>query len=115
MDETKDMLTRQIETEIQSLATMESGSEEKSTAIEGLTKLYKIKIEEIRTESEIKLKEEEIENQKRDRMIDRIFNVGVRAAEGIGFVAILVIVSYTEYKGGYFGSSMAKLVTKKIR
>lgn len=46
MDKTKEMLTRQIETEIEKLSTMEDGSQEKAETIEGINKLYKLKLED---------------------------------------------------------------------
>lgn len=63
MDQTKELLTRQIDTEIQSLATMEAGSEAKASAIEGLNKLYKLKLEEIKLENEQKLAEDRLDSE----------------------------------------------------
>jgi len=115
MDETRDLLTNELETEIQKLSMMESGSEEKSAAIDGIQKLYKVKIEDIRTEAEIQARLLELEAQKEERKIDRFFNGAMKAASGVGFLVTLIVVSYTEYKGGYFGSTIGKLMTKKIR
>ena len=56
-----DLLEKEIKTEIQNLSILETGSKEKSTAIDDLTKLYKLRIEE--------------ESRK-----DRFLRVGVEAA-----------------------------------
>lgn len=40
MDETKEMLKRQIDTDIQNLSTMEPGSDQKTKAVDDLVKLY---------------------------------------------------------------------------
>lgn len=59
MDNSTEMLERQIETEIQGLAIMEPGSEEKTKAIDDLTKLHKLKIDEAKVELERKAKKDE--------------------------------------------------------
>ena len=52
MDENsiKELLSEEIAEEIQALSTLVAGSKEKSTAIDDLTKLYKLSIEESRSE-----------------------------------------------------------------
>ena len=52
MDETKEMLKRQIDTDIQSLSTLESGSQEKASAVDDLTKLYGILNEDEKSKNE---------------------------------------------------------------
>lgn len=52
MSETKNLLEREIESQIQNLSVMESGSQEKASAVEDLTKLYKLKIEETKIDKE---------------------------------------------------------------
>lgn len=54
MDENsiKELLSEEIAEEIQALSTLEAGSKEKSTAIDDLTKLYKLRIEESKSEWE---------------------------------------------------------------
>lgn len=54
MDENsiKELLSEEIAEEIQALSTLVAGSKEKSTAIDDLTKLYKLSIEESRSEWE---------------------------------------------------------------
>ena len=60
MDQIKRQLDEEIEREIQDLSDLDAGSEEKSKAIDGVTKLYKLKLDEIEAET----KRQESENQK---------------------------------------------------
>lgn len=52
MVETKDLLEKEIESQIQSLSTMESGSQEKASAVDDVAKLYKLKLEEAKLDKE---------------------------------------------------------------
>ena len=86
-EEIRDLLGEEIKTEIRNLSTLEPGSKEKSTAIEDLAKLYRLRIEETRNEwdfnekyesrnSDIQLKKDQLEEQVKDRY----FRLGVEAA-----------------------------------
>lgn len=84
MEKIKRMLDEEIKTEIQELSKYETGSKEKSAAIEDLATLYRLKIEEnekedimIIQEFECKLKED----QKSEQIKDRYFRLGIAAAE----------------------------------
>ncbi len=68
MENIKDLLEETIKTEILKLSTLE-GSEEKSTAIEDLAKLYRLRIEETKNEKEFD-----------EKVKDRYFRLGVEAA-----------------------------------
>lgn len=81
MDETKDMLTKQIETEIQNLAVVTG--DEKSTAVDEVTKLYRLKIEEVKAEAEAEAKKAEL----RDQKIDRRIGHGLTAASIVSTLA----------------------------
>lgn len=59
MDNSTEMLERQIETEIESLATMDPGSDEKLRTVDGLTKLYKMKMDSVQLELDEKDKQED--------------------------------------------------------
>lgn len=52
MDNNTEMLNEEIGRRIKELVDLEAGSEEESRAIENLNKLYKLRIEEIRTQNE---------------------------------------------------------------
>lgn len=98
MDEIRDLLGEEIKDEIQNLSSLNVGSEAKSKAIEDVAKLYRLRIEEIKAETEktdaqkrveleqlkrddaIKSEELQRENQK----IDRLVNVGLQAGLMIG-------------------------------
>lgn len=67
MDQIKERLDEEIEQEIQELSEMEAGSEAKAKAIDGVTKLYRLKLDEVEAETrrrEIKA-QKEIEEAKR--------------------------------------------------
>lgn len=59
MDNSTEMLERQIETEIENLSTMEPGSDEKLRTVDNLTKLYKMKMDAIQFELDKKDKQED--------------------------------------------------------
>lgn len=113
MDNIKDLLGAEIESEFKKISSLQEGSKEKSTAIEDLTKLYKLRIEEIKTEAdfnekrerremervhndeELSIKErlELLELKKVDEQIkDRYFKLGVAAAE-----IILPLIFYSTW------------------
>ena len=86
-EEIRKLLEEEIKAEIRDLSTLESGSKEKSTAIEDLAKLYKLRIEETKNEwdftekyesrnSDIQFKKDQLEEQVKDRY----FRFGVEAA-----------------------------------
>lgn len=91
----KNLLSEEIAAEIQALSELSSGSKEKSTAIEDLTKLYKLRIEESKSEwdadekynrrvmeDEANARENEVKRiQLAEQVKDRYFRVGIAAAE----------------------------------
>lgn len=97
MDENsiKDLLSEEIAEEIQALSTLEAGSKEKSTAIEDLTKLYKLKIEENKSEweadekynrrvmeDESNMRDDELKQvQIAEQVKDRYFRLGIAAVD----------------------------------
>lgn len=86
-EEIRDLLGEEIKTEIRDLSTLEPGSKEKSTAIDDLAKLYRLRIEETKNEwdfnekydtreSDNILKKDQLEEQ----IKDRYFRLGLEAA-----------------------------------
>ena len=93
-EEIKNLLDEEIKAEISGLSTLLPGSKEKSTAIENLETLYRLKIDETKTEidldekrnrrgmddesaeRDIKLKQVQLEEQVKDRY----FRIGIEAA-----------------------------------
>ena len=87
MDEIRDLLGEEIKEEIQNLSTLEPGSKEKSTAIEDLAKLYRLRIEELKNDGDLSEKynsrecEEQLKkDQLNEQIKDRYFRLGVEAA-----------------------------------
>lgn len=87
-EEIKEMLGEEIKAGLSDLSSLETGSKEKSEAIDDLVKLYKLKIEESKAEMDY-LKEidehERSDQTKREQLSeqvkDRYFKLGVAAAE----------------------------------
>lgn len=107
MDEgIRKMLEEEIRTEIQRLSTLESGSKEKSTAIDDLVKLYKLNIEDVKGEWEFGEKYEARESEKQlkkdqldEQVKDRYFRLGLEAA---GIVLPLIFYAIWMTKGFRF-------------
>lgn len=92
---TKELLDEAIETEIDNLYQISLKPDEKSKVVDDLVKLYKLKIEEIKIESEIEEKNririsEDMnrtyemklkDNQLSEQVKDRYFRLGIAAAE----------------------------------
>ena len=81
------MLEEEIKLEIQSLASLQPGSDEKSTAIDDLAKLYKLNLDQTKAQweinekydchdSEVQLKKDQLTEQVKDRY----FRLGIEAA-----------------------------------
>lgn len=91
----EELLSEEIAAEIQALSGLNSGSKEKSTAIDDLTKLYKLRIEENKSiwdadekynrrvmEDEANARDDEVKRtQIAEQVRDRYFRVGIAAAE----------------------------------
>jgi len=90
-DTAKEMLERQIETEIQDLAVAEDGPGKKQK-IEGLKDLYEIKIEE-----------EEKKTSSRTKIIDSIVN-GVQVVGSLALAAGFTIAGFMFEETGTFTS-----------
>lgn len=82
------LLEEEIEYEIKNLTSIETGSPEFTAAIENLTKLYKLKIEEDKNSMEQKEKEQLRKSDKefkaaqlKESVMDRYFRLGMAGAE----------------------------------
>jgi hypothetical protein len=105
-EEIRDLLGEVIKTEIRNLSTLELGSKEKSTAIEDLAKLYRLRIEETRNEWDFNEKYESRDsdmqfkkNQLEEQVKDRYFRLGVEAA---GIILPLIFYGIWMRKGFKF-------------
>ena len=90
-----ELLNEEIADEIKALSELEAGSNEKSAAIEDLTKLYKLRIEENKSswdaddkynrrimDEKSNDKDDEIKQKQLEEQVkDRYFKVGIAAAE----------------------------------
>jgi len=89
-DKIHDLLDDAIESEIRNLPNLEQGSSEKSNAIDNLTQLYKLRIEEakidqasVESDRDIALKQKQLEDQAKERKI----NIGLQL--GLAFSSLL--------------------------
>lgn len=105
-EEIKSLLEEEIDTQIQELSSLQAGSKEKSSAIDDLTKLYKLKIEETKTkweinekydnrDSDVQLKKDQLAEQ----VMDRYFRLGIEAA---GIVLPLIFYAVWMKRGFKF-------------
>jgi hypothetical protein len=105
-EEIKDLLGKEIKSGIRNLSSLPSGSEEKSSAIEDLVKLYKLRIEETKNEWDFNEKYNAHENDKQfkkaqleEQVKDRYFRLGVEAA---GIILPLIFYGIWMRKGFKF-------------
>lgn len=113
-EEIKGLLEKEIKSEIENLNTLKAGSPEHSTAVESLTKLYKLKIEEDKSSMDYYEKKEsrntELDikrNQMDEAVKDRYFRLGIAAAElvlPLMFYGIWMKRGFTFEKEGTFTS-----------
>ena len=87
-EEIKNLLEKEIKNQIENLASLESGSQEHTTAVDSLTKLYKLKLEEDKNTYERldKIENREIDQESKTAQMaesvkDRYFRFGMAAAE----------------------------------
>ena len=105
-EEIKDLLGEVIKSGIRDLSSLPSGSEEKSSAIEDLVKLYKLRIEETKNEWDFNEKYNAHESDKQfkkaqleEQVKDRYFRLGVEAA---GIILPLIFYGIWMSKGFEF-------------
>ncbi len=87
-EENRSLLEEEIKAEIKRLGSLESGSQEHITAVDSLTKLYKLKLEEDKNTYERldKIENREIDQESKTAQMaesvkDRYFRFGMAAAE----------------------------------
>ena len=84
MDKVQELLDERIEKEIQNLPNLEAGTKERSAAVEDLSNLYKLRIEEAKIEREREIKYAQLGAQTKDRVANVLTQFGVAA---IGVIA----------------------------
>ena len=75
MSEIRDLLNEEIKSQIKDLASLATGSKEKSSAVDDLANLYRLSIEETKLELDAEEKSERRridENESQDRLINWI-------------------------------------------
>lgn len=102
MEKVNELLNKEIEASINCLSSLKAGSEERAKAIDDLTQLYKLRIEENKVEVEeadkvrqhkleVKKLEQEVSREAEQRKninLDRWVNVGVQVGLAvIGYIA----------------------------
>ncbi len=101
----KDLLAKEIESEFNNLSTISSEGEEKSNAIDDLSKLYRLRLEEIETELEFEEKAQrramDIEDNKEQNRIQYI----KLAVEAAGVVLPLMFYAAWMNRGFRFEES----------
>lgn len=136
MADIQDLLDGVIETKIQDLESLSSGSEEEKTAIQSLATLHKLRIEEIKAQTEAEEKcerrtmdsekhdadrtreEESQTRQARDQMIDRCMRTGVAVGElvlPLVFYGIWMNRGFKFEETGAFTSTTFKNLLNRFR
>lgn len=123
--ENRSLLEEEIRTEIERLAELDSGSQEHTTAVESLTKLYKLKLEEDRNSMEYSDKTENRENdrslkvaQLEENVKDRYIRIGIAAAELIlplMFYGVWMRQGFKFEKDGTFTSTTFRGLFSRFR
>ena len=86
----KELLNEEIAAEIQAISSLNSGSEEKSKAIEDLAKLYRLRIEETKSELDA---EDKRSRRTLEKMCIRDRSRGVAGCQGYGHIRKMVVKS----------------------
>ena len=110
MADIQSLLDGVIETEIQNLGSLSSGSDEKSKAIQNLATLHKLRIEEIKAETEAE--------EKRERRVDRCVRTGVAVGElvlPLVFYGIWMNKGFKFEETGSFTSTTFKNLLNRFR
>ena len=125
----EELLSEEIAAQIEALSDLQSGSKEKSTAIDDLTKLYKLRIEENKSvwDADEKYNRRMMDEESvtkdgdfKDRQIaeqvkDRYFRVGIAAAELLMCYGIWMNKGFKFEETGTFTSSTFKGLINRFR
>lgn len=124
-EEIKEMLGEEIKAGLSDLSSLETGSKEKSEAIDDLVKLYKLRIEETKTELDF---EKEIDEHERsdqakkeqlsEQVKDRYFKLGIAAAElvlPLMFYAVWMRRGFQFEKDGTYTSTTFRGLFNRFR
>lgn len=118
MDQINEKLMRQLETEIEKLSTMADGSEEKTATVNGINQMYRLKIEELRMNEELKVRKAESQRQEKFQVINAIFKgieVGVAVIGGIVVPIVFMNRGFKFEETGTYTSQTFKNLFWKFR
>lgn len=118
MDQTNELLTRQLDEEIRKLSTMEDGSDEKTATVNGINQMYRLKIEERRMNEELKAQKVEAQRQEKFAIVDRVIEgvkVGVSVVGGIVVPIIFMNRGFKFEQEGTYTSQTFKNLFGKFR
>lgn len=124
-EEIKEMLGEEIKAGLSDLSSLETGSKEKSEAIDDLVKLYKLKIEESKAEMDYSKEIDEHERsdqakreQLSEQVKDRYFKLGIAAAElvlPLMFYAVWMKRGFQFEKDGTYTSTTFRGLFNRFR
>ena len=124
-EEIKEMLGEEIKAGLSDLASLETGSKEKSEAIDDLVKLYKLKIEESKAEmdylkeiDEHKRSDQTKREQLSEQVKDRYFKLGIAVAElvlPLMFYAVWMKRGFQFEKDGTYTSTTFRGLFNRFR
>lgn len=124
-EEIKEMLGEEIKAGLSDLSSLETGSKEKSEAIDDLVKLYKLKIEESKAEMDYMKEIDEHERsdqtkreQLSEQVKDRYFKLGIAAAElvlPLMFYAVWMKRGFQFEKDGTYTSTTFRGLFNRFR
>lgn len=63
MDRAKELLNEELETRIQNLKTLEDGSEEQTKAVDAINKLYRLRIDETKVETDYEMSKKKLASE----------------------------------------------------
>lgn len=115
MDQTNELLTRQLDEEIRKLSTMEDGSEEKTATVNGINQMYRLKIEEHRMNEELKAQKAEAQRQEKFKIVDTVIEAGKVVISGLGLAASVAFMHRGfkfEQEGTYTSQTFKNLFGK---
>lgn len=117
----KDLLDEEIIAQIKNLKMLDDGSEKKQSAIDDLSKLYHLKIEEAKLaeENDVRNCDEQFkEEQLKEQTKDRYFKAGIAAAEiiiPIIFYSVWLKKGFKFEENGIFTSTTFRSLWSKFR
>lgn len=112
--ETMGMLDEELKSRINEMKEYKPGSEEYTAAVEGITKLYKLKIEESKNELEYEHEAEKLDSENKHRKIGYVLS-GVGFGMTMLFNTVWMVKGFKFEEDGVLCSSTFKWLTNGFR